>query len=171
MDFETPHAIGQCKTMESQKITAKLEKVGKRGKVLKAKVTIRTAKKKCSYTVGDLLKWVKAIDLLGRLTKERKEKWPVVCVKVRRGIGARSETLFCISKEAAKDWIGSAKALYEPYPASERGMTLDALTVAVEALWIKEPKTIGVRVHWSGGEFVAMGRTRFLESYQFKKAS
>ena len=169
LDFETPYAIGQCKTMEARRITGKAEQIGKRGKVLKRLVVIRTKKKQVSYTIGDLFKWVRAVDLSGRLTTERREKWPVVCVKVRRGAGMRSETLFCLSKESAGEWIGTARALYAPYDATVNGMTLDALTTFIETMAREKSALIGARVFWSGYELVAMGRTRFLESYAFKR--
>lgn len=144
LDFETAGAIGQCKTMS-------------------------LSSKKASYSIKDVHGWAKSIYGLGRGDKARREKMPVVCVKVRRGAGVRSEALFCLTYAAAVQWIGKASGLYGVYDVAARGLSLNALTEAVETLGREEPDTIGLRVTGAHVDFVAMGRTRFLQSYEFAK--
>lgn len=143
LDFETPYAIGQCKT---------------------------TGADKRSYTVHSIAELTQKIHHLGRRDSLRREKWPMVCVKVRRGAGVKSEALYCVAMVAAEEWIGSPRSLYAEYMVKERGPSLDALTDAVETLLREEPETIGVRVMGCKTQFVAMARARFLQSYTFKKA-
>jgi hypothetical protein len=143
LDFETPWAIGQCKTM---KVSAK----------------------RASYSIADVATWAQELATMAR-SKDRCGKWPVVCVKVRRGEGVRSETLFCLSARAADEWIGTSGALYATLRVNGPG-SVESLTARVEAEMKAEPDVIGIRVTVGRRTFVAMGRTRFLRSYTFKRA-
>jgi len=146
LDFETPYAIGQCKTM-------------------------KTGAARASYSVRDVMTWAREIEALAQQETARAEKWPVVCVKVRRGVAIRSETLFCLSMSAAASWIGAATALYATYPVTTHGVSLDRLTTFVEMIATMEPDTIGARVVLGRHAMVVIGRARFLQSYTFKRAN
>jgi hypothetical protein len=145
LDFETPFAIGQCKTMQTKATRA-------------------------SYSVRDVMTWAREIEALTQHAS-RADKWPVVCVKVRRGVAIRSETLFCLAMSAAESRIGAARALYAPYPVTTHGVSLDRLTSFVEMLARTDPSTIGARVVLERGAMVVIGRTRFLQSYTFTRAN
>lgn len=163
LDFETPYAIGQCKTMVALVETDRTER--RKGKVVK----VRIAKKGASYRVMQISGWCQAVLACTRRGTERAEKWPVVCVKARRGAGVRSETLFCFSVTAAEEWMGETRKMMGTFDGGAKGATIETLTAAIEALGVAEPETFGVVVKSRGRAcFVVVGRSRFLETYTFK---
>jgi hypothetical protein len=164
LDFETPWAIGQCKTMISREATGATTR--RKGKTVK----VRADKTRPSYTLKQIAKWCQEVLALTRRGTEREGKWPVVCVKVRRGVGIKSETLFCLARRAADEWIGTTTNLLAPFDAMAGRQTVETLTAAVERLAYDEPETFGIQVTFKGHRsFVAIGRSRFLKTYQFAK--
>lgn len=163
LDFETPYAIGQCKTVVALVPTSRT--VRRKGKV----VLVRMAKKKPSYGIRDLQKWCAAVLAVTRRGTERALKWPVVCVKARRGAGMKSETLFCFAAVAAQEWMGETAKRFGAFDGSAKGATIETLTAAVEALGKTEPDAFGVVVTCKGRDsVVVVGRSRFLDTYAFK---